>query len=216
MNRTITVRGTGKISAQADEVILRMNLTARDRDYAAAARKAEAQAQALESALQGAAFPPSALKTADFNVNTEYENVKGEDGVFRNVCKGFVCCRRLEMRFPFAQDRLSAALQALSACNALPEISLSFTVSDRDALRRQALQAAAKNAREEAEILCDAAGVRLGGLLEIRHEQGGRAPLSPTRFAADDARMFAAPARAAIRPEEVEIEDGASFTWEIE
>ena len=128
--------------------------------------------------------------------------------------------RAHQYRFAFYRNELLGNIashpQALSACNALPEISLSFTVSDRDALRRQALQAAAKNAREEAEILCDAANVRLGGLLEIRHEQGGRVPLSPTRFAADDARMFAAPARAAIRPEEVEIEDGASFTWEIE
>lgn len=217
MGRTITVKGTGKISAQADEVILWMNLTARDEDYAAAARKAEEQAENLQTTLLKAGFPASELKTVDFNVNTEYENVRDEKGNFRNARKGFVCTRRLKVQFGFNGTRLAIALQALSDCDACPEISVSFTVKDRVALRDRALQVAVENALSRAKILCAASDVRLGQLLEIRHDQSDRPPFSPTRFAAADGRMFSASALAAtVNPEDIEVEDSAAFTWEIE
>lgn len=217
MSRTITVRGTGKVTAVADEVILFLVLTARDKDYASAAQKADEQTEALQNAVQRAGFAPSELKTVDFNVRVEYENVRDEKGIYRNVRKGFACERRLKLQFGWDPMRLNDALQALAACDAQPELSLSFSVRNRNALQENALRAATENAHARAQALCDAAGVKLGALLEIRHEQEQRPSLSPSRIAAADVRTLAAtPFAADINPDDVVVESSAVFTWEIE
>lgn len=217
MSRTITVRGTGKVTAVADEVILFLVLTARDKDYASAAQKADEQTEALQNAVQRAGFAPSELKTVDFNVRVEYENVRDETGVYRNVRKGFACERRLKLEFGAEPARLKETLQSLAACEAQPELSLSFSVRDRNGLQERALRAAAENAGARARVLCDAAGVKLGALLEIRHEEDQNIPLSPSRIAAADVRTLAAtPFAADINPDDVVVESSAVFTWEIE
>lgn len=216
MNRTITVQGVGRIAARADSVVLSVTLTARDKEYAAAAQSADEQARQLEEGLVRAGFAAETLKTESFNVNVEYENVRDETGVYRNVRKGFLCTRRMKLQFDFERERLAAALNALAGCPALPEFSVAFTVKDRETLHERALAAAAEDAKRRAKALLAAAGSKLGTLAEIRHGQDDRMPLSPTRLAAADGRAFAAAALAAnVTPEDIDVCETAVFVWEI-
>ncbi len=216
MDRTITVKGTGKVGAKPDSAVVFMTLTARDKDYEKAAEAAEKQAEGLQNALLPLHFAETDLKTAELNVNIEYENVRDETGNYRNLPKGFVCTRRLKLQFDFDAARFAAVMKALAGCPAQPEFSVSFTVKDRDALRERALRAAAENAEKRAAILCDAAGVKRGKLLDIRYEWNDRPALSPTRYAAADGRALSVAAFAAnVHPEDIDISDTAVFTWEI-
>ena len=53
-----------------------------------------------------------------------------------------------------------------------PELSIVFTVKDPSAVNKELLKSATANAREKAEILCEASGVELGKLLIIDYNWG--------------------------------------------
>ena len=52
--RTITVRGTGKVSVPPDTIELRLTLEAKDMEYAAAMEKAAGRIEALQGAILAA------------------------------------------------------------------------------------------------------------------------------------------------------------------
>lgn len=76
MNKTITVKGIGKASASPDYVILSLGLKAQDKKYDQAMAQAAEQIQHLKDSLFQIGFERDAVKTTDFDVDTEYENVK--------------------------------------------------------------------------------------------------------------------------------------------
>ena len=54
MQRTITVRGTGKVTAAPDRIELTMNLSALDPDYGQASEDMDRRTEALKGALEAA------------------------------------------------------------------------------------------------------------------------------------------------------------------
>ena len=80
MPRTITVRGTGKISAKPDQISVSLTVEAKDPDYAAAMEKADRDADAISRAVREAGIEDDALRMANFNVRADYESVHDEHG----------------------------------------------------------------------------------------------------------------------------------------
>ena len=81
------------------------------------------------------------------------------------------------------------------------------------------LRSAAANAKQKAEILCDASGKELGELLSIDYNLGELNIYSNTRYEmAEDclaAPMMAKCAEIDIEPDNVDVSDTATFIWEI-
>ena len=162
-----------------------MNLSALDPDYGCAAEIMDEKTAALTAAAEAAGFPKKELKTASFNVNTEYRGVHDpKTGEYRQEFAGYRVFHGLTLGFPLDLCKLGELLGGFSDSGADPELSIRFTVADPEAVRREALEKAAANARKKAELLAAASGVKLGELLtirydwaEIRLESGGYMPL---------------------------------------
>ena len=95
-----------------------------------------------------------------------------------------------------------------------PELHIAFTVKDRYAAQAAALKAAAQQARNSAEALAAASGVRLGRLLSVTNRCSPELPLSPTNFTMMRAKT-ADMGTAAITPEDIRTEETATFVWEL-
>lgn len=216
MNRTITVKGTGTVRRQPDLIVVSMTVKSLDRDYDRATKDAAVLLQRLQDALSAIGFDPKDLKTANFRVSAEHENARDEKGNYRSVFAGYACVHRLTLEFGFDNERLCAVLLAISGCIAEPELSIGFTVRDREALSEALLQSAAENARKNAEILTKATGVRLGTLLSIDYDFAEMNVYSRTEYNMD-AKCMARTAAAdmSVEPEDVHLEDSATFVWEI-
>lgn len=219
--RTLTVRGTGKLSVKPDLIVIHVNLIKKDKDYSRAMEESAKLQEALRSALEGLGFKREALTTSSFNVNTEYESVRNRDGVYQQVFAGYVCMHRMRLEFPYDTKRLSEVLTAISDCIAEPELNVQFTVKDKEPIADELLRNAAQNALRRAKLLAEASGVELCELLSIDYSWGNPDFVSPTAYGA------AMPKRAMMMREEsncidmdieaqdIDLSEDVTFVWRI-
>lgn len=216
MDRKITVRGIGSVSVKPDTVVTELTLRSSDPDYEKAMAGASVQAERLQNAVCKCGFAAEDLKTAYFNVNTEYDSECDERGIYKSVFKGYVCVQSLKLQFDFDTALLGRVLSAISECVAQPELNIHFTVKDKTAVNAALLEAAAVNARTRAEILARASGVTLGELLSVNYGWNESDIRSRTEFTAENGCLRMAKCDAvSIAPEDIRMEDSAEFVWEI-
>lgn len=216
--KTITVKGVGKTLAKPDFVVLSMSLEITDTDYERAMQGAAQKIAQLNAALASVGFEIDAVKTTDFDVHSRYDSRKDGNGNYHRVFKGYVICHRLKVSFDFDAKVLAQALGTIASCVAQPELSIKFTVKDATAVNEALLKSAAENARRKAEILCVASGATLGELTHIDYNWGELNVYSNTRYdMADDCmrEMMAAPSSIEIEPDDIDLSDTVTFTWQI-
>lgn len=214
--RTIHIRGIGHAAQAPDQIVLSLTLIAQNSEYSAALKIGSQQVEMLREAIVEAGFKAKDLKTTNFNVRAVYENEEYREGNSkrnRQVFVGFECRHDLKLTFDFNNDKLNAAVDTIAASLAQPKISIAFAVKNPDAINDQLLKSAARNAKRKAKILCAAADVKLGKLLEINYSWdettvretivcGACAPLQAPSFD--------------FEPEDITASDSVDFLWEIE
>lgn len=216
--KTITVKGTGRLSVRPDLIVISMRLETEEKEYERTTELAAEKIDRLNLALEEVGFEKGAMKTTSFNVRTDYENVRDKEGGYKSVFKGYVCNHNLKVEFGFDTKKLARVLSAISRCVAKPELSVAFTVKDPSAVGEELLRSAAKNARERAEILCSASGVKLGELVSIDYNRGNLDMDSDTDYKIESRCMMKAEAclsDVAVEPDEIDVNDSAAFVWEI-
>ena len=218
MPRTITVKGMGNVKTAPDYVVVSMSLDAQGMEYEETMEQAAHQIDYLNTSLEAVGFEKKSVKTTNFNVRTAYESVKDKNGNYKSVFNGYVCSHRLKVEFDFDTKRLAQTLSAISKSLAKPELSITFTVKDPSAVNKELLKPATINAREKAEVLCEASGVELGSLLTIDYNWGELNIVSRTDYMLEE-RAMAMPMRAMadmdIQPDDIDVSDTATFVWEI-
>ena len=218
MPRTITVKGMGRVTTAPDYVVISMSLEAHEQDYEATMELAAKKIEQLNASLEEIGFEKKAVKTTNFNVRTDYERVKDRNGNYKSVFNGYICSHRLKVEFDFETKRLAQTLYAISRCLAQPELSISFTVKDPSVVNKELLKSATINAKEKAQILCEASGVELGQLLAIDYNWGELNIVSHTDYMLEE-KCMAMPvgglADMDIEPDDIDVSDTATFVWEI-
>jgi len=218
MPRTITVKGMGRVTTAPDYVVISMSLEAHEQDYEATMELAAKKIEQLNASLEEIGFEKKTVKTTNFNVRTDYERVKDRSGNYKSVFNGYICSHRLKVEFDFETKRLAQTLYAISRCLAQPELSISFTVKDPSAVNKELLKSATINAKEKAQILCEASGVELGQLLTIDYNWGELNIVSHTDYMLEE-KCMAMPvgglADIDIEPDDIDVSDTATFVWEI-
>ncbi len=215
MERTINVKGTGRVVVPPDLIVIDITLSARHINYARTMAIAAEQIENLRNALTGIGFEKTDLKTANFDVSTNYEGEHDANGNYRRKFVGYVCSHGLSIEFDLDTERLSTVLNTISQCLAEPEFSIRFTVKDKDAVSEKLLASAVKNAREKAEILAASAGVKLGDILSINYNWLELDVFSPTRYTSPEAVMGANFKSVDIEPADVNVSDTVSLVWAI-
>lgn len=218
MPRTITVKGMGRVTTAPDYVVISMSLEAHEKNYEATMGLAANKIEQLNASLAEIGFEKKSVKTTNFNVRTDYDRVKDKNGNYSSVFNGYICTHRLKVEFDFDTKRLARTLYAISSCLANPELSISFTVKDPSAVNTELLKSATINAKEKAQILCEASGVELGQLLTIDYNWGELNIVSRTDYMLEE-KCMAMPvgslADIDIEPDDIDVCDTATFVWEI-
>ena len=218
MPRTITVKGMGRVTTAPDYVVISMSLEAHERDYEATMELAAKKIEQLNASLEEIGFEKKSVKTTNFNVRTDYERERDRNGNYKSVFNGYICSHRLKVEFDFDTKRLAQTLYAISRCLAQPELSISFTVKDPSEVNKELLKSATINAKEKAQILCEASGVELGQLLTIDYNWGELNIVSHTDYMLEE-KCMAMPvgglADMDIEPDDIDVSDTATFVWEI-
>ena len=204
----------GRVTTAPDYVVISMSLEAHEMDYDNTMEQAAKKIEQLNASLEKIGFEKKAVKTTSFDVHTDYDRVKDKAGNYKSVFNGYICVHRLKVEFDFDTKRLSQTLYAISQCLAEPELSISFTVKNPSAVNKELLRSATVNAKEKAQILCEAAGVALGELLSIDYNWGEINVISHTKYKCECDMPMSAP-NFDFEPDDIDVSDTAVFVWEI-
>ena len=218
MNRTITIKGIGKLSLKPDQTVVSLMLKTVHADYDKAMDEAAKHLEQLRSAIAEIGFTKDDLKTTSFDVGTEYENERDKNGNYKQIFVGYRVTHGLKLEFDFDSQRLSKVLGAIAVCIAEPELNVQFTVKDKEAVDAALLESACANAKVKAEILTKASGVTLGELVSIDYNWGELHLFSQTQYDMEDDCMrmaSAAPTSIEIEPDDIDVSDSVTFVWEI-
>ena len=217
--RTIKVTGRGRLRLRPDTTRITATLAGVYKDYAEALEKSAGSTGEVCDALARCGFDRDDVKTVDFSVDTEYEGYE-ENGVYKQRLRGYRYSHTVKFEFVPDNERLGRIISALSGCESSPQFSISYTVSDKESVKKELLRQAVADAEEKAKVIAGAAGVRLGVICGINHASGDL-DLETVPIRAISAKMRVNDASGAgfgmnVTPDDIEVTDSVSVIRYIE
>lgn len=216
--RTITIKGTGKVSIKPDMISVKVTLKSDDMDYTKTIKKADQMLESLRKDSEAAGLQHDDIKTLSYNVNPQFNNISDQYNNYKKVFTGYLCSHELKIEFGFDMNKLSTVLTFLAASDSKPEFSVNFTVRDKQSLTASLLKNAAENAKKNAEILCKASGVTLGNIVSIDYDWGELNIYSRSSYNIDrciTAESCMSEIEADIVPDDIDLSDTVTFVWEL-
>lgn len=219
MERIITIKGVGRTTIKPDYVVLSLTIESKEKKYAHAVESAAKKINRLNNALEDCGFEPGSAKTASYTVRANYNFTKDRKNQVQRQFDGYVCIHRLKIEFDYDKELLGKALSLISTSLSDPQLDVSFTVKDKDAVNEELLSNAAKNARKKAETLCVASGASLGKLVTIDYDWSDIHIFSKADLKMENTCGIALPTAVLppvdIQPNDINVSDTATFVWEI-
>ncbi len=159
--RMITVSGEASEDVAPDQAVLSLSLVSKDKELNTAKRNNDEMVEKLVAIAQNFKIPKEKIATSNLSVAPEYSYDNGKQ---RFV--GYTVSRSLRMtidHLPIHERVLSAVVDAkIDQVN-----GIEFTLADKESHAKNVRVRAVMNARERAQALAAAAGVKLGQVLNI-------------------------------------------------
>ena len=207
------VRGQGTVSARPDVAIVTMGAVVRRESAGDAFDQANSLIASLNQFLRAQGVPERDVTTRQFSLSPEFGRPQG-DAPAPIVAWRAVNLLSIRLRdFGRIGVIIDGAARVLG--NDAQISGISFTVEDTDAITSQARDQAIANARERAQQIAAAAGVRLVRILSIT-ETSSPPPTPVARLAAPAAAGVAASQVAEVAPGEQNLIVTVEIVFEIQ
>ena len=154
----ITVTGTGETRISADTAVITLGVSARDQDVLEAQRQVNEAIAAVRAAL-------TAAGVAEEDINTDYMSIyaiydyEGDVEKVRAYNAGTTLAVKVE-----DMDLAGRVIDEAFAAGANTLNGISFSASETEAAQQESLKAAVADARAKAEVLAEAAGMKITGI----------------------------------------------------
>ncbi len=181
----IHVSGQGSVSAAPDIALAQLGVQTFAADLEEALAANNRSMDAVIAALKAQGIADADIQTANFSVSPQYDFEKETRDIV-----GYWVDNRVRATFR-SLPKLGTALQAALDAGANTVYDLRFTMADSESLLSEARALAVADARQRAQTLAEAAGVKLGKALDIR-ESSNSYPVY-ARGAFDEAAGSAVP-----------------------
>ncbi|MFB0918376.1 MAG: SIMPL domain-containing protein [Clostridiaceae bacterium] len=217
MDRTISIKGNGKLFIKPDQIEVSLSLESVDENYEKAMLKAEKGTSEILKAITDSGFKKEDVKTTDFSVRVKYESIY-VDNIYKEKFVGYQCNQGMLLTFDLDNKKLTSILSKISTLKGKPRIDVRFTVKNKDKYVDQVLISAVEDSRNKAELLAKSAGVTLGNLVSMDYGKDDFDLYSPTVYAREnfiaDASMKMAGAPE-MNPQDISLEENILMVWEI-
>lgn len=170
--REMRVTGRGRVFVKPDRIRLMLTMTDVKKDYDKAIREASEKSEELQKAFKGCGFQPEDLKTVNFSVDAEYTGYSDKNGNWKQRFVGYRFNQTLKIEFPLDNELLGRILYALAKSGVKSEFRIQYTVRDVEACRNELLGNAVRDAKEKANVLAEASGVKLGMVMTVDYSFG--------------------------------------------
>ncbi len=176
------VSGTGKASAVPDTAMASFGVSKTAPTVEAAQTQVNTIANKITADLKTLGIPAKDIQTTNYTVSPNYEYTNGQQ-----TTNGYVVSENVEVKIK-PVDKANKAIDIATAAGANQVGGITFVLNDiaKEKLQKDATQEAIKNAKTQAQMLADAAGIKLGRIADI--QTGQSAPLLMNKYATMDAR----------------------------
>lgn len=207
---TIQVTGHAQVSKTPDRVYIDIGVTSQAQKSEAAASENAARISAVIAAVKGAAGPGVELTTAQYSINPNYSYPR--DGGTPTLV-GYTVSNVVKVRL----DDLSMIGKVIDGAahagsNNVQDIR--FALRDEETPRREALREAAVNARQEADTLAGALGLRVVRVLSVAEQSP--AAIRPLMMYAQSPQLARAEVAPATPVEQGTVALDATVTLTVE
>ncbi|MHA7817516.1 MAG: SIMPL domain-containing protein [Pseudohaliea sp.] len=156
--RTLSVQGEGRLSVPPDEARIGLAVQARSADLATAREDVNARTAAVLAHLEGLGIAAGDISAPGLTLRPEYRWDKARE---QQVLKGYLVQRRIDVRLA-ELGRLGLLIEGAADAGANEVSPPVLGHSEEDRLRREALAAAGRDARANAEALAASLGMTVG------------------------------------------------------
>ncbi len=204
--RTITVNGTGRVTITPDIAHIFIGVETTSDEAAAAVQDNNEKAAQIMTALEGFGIAPEDIQTTNFSVYPREE--RDPDGQITKVTYVVQNTVNVTIR---DLDQVGAVLDSVIQAGSNSISGIQFDLADRSQVNATSLEAAVLDARTQAGILADAAGVELGQVMSINSFNSS--PIVPVQRVALE---FAAAGDVPVSPGEIDVTVDIMMVFEIQ
>jgi len=210
--RQLSLSGHGEVKSAPDMAIVELGTLSQAGTAKAALEANTAKMTALIAMLKGAGVDDKDIQTSNFSVGPRYENSNGSGG--NPKIAGYDVSNSVSVIVHKLGDLGGILDKAVSAgSNQINGITL--TVADPQAAMDEARRSAVKDALRKAALLTDAAGVKLGPLVNMS-ESGNQVPMPMARGRVMMDMAAKASAPVPVAEGQVAISADVNMVWEMQ
>ena len=207
---TIRVTGRAQVSQPPDRVYIDIGVSTRAPSSEEAVSRNARRVSAVLSALRRAVGSSARLTTLQYSVSPVYRYRSGA----APAVAGYTASNVVRVRLDDLR-RIGAAIDAATRVGANQLQNIRFTLRDSGPVRTEALRRAALEARQDAQAIAGALGLKIVRVLSVREQSPTLTPPPPRLYA--QAMRLGAPGAAAPTPiESGRIKIAASVTLTVE
>ena len=161
----ITVNGTGEVRVSADTAIISLGVNARDKDVLKAQQRVNETIAAIRTALIEQGVKEENIYTDFINIYPLYDYSNDQEQLAAYNASSTLAIKVTDM------ESVGSLIDVCFAAGANTLNGISFSASDTEEAKTEAMKKAVTDAKKKAEILAEASGLKIIGI-EIISEGG--------------------------------------------
>ena len=161
----ITVNGTGEVRVSADTAVISLGVNARDKDVLKAQQKVNETIAAIRTALVDAGVKEENINTDFINIYAIYDYKEDQEQIVAYNANSTLAIKVTDM------ESVGSVIDVCFAAGANTLNGINFSASDTTEAEAEALKKAVADANAKAEVLTEAAGLKIKGI-EVISEGG--------------------------------------------
>ena len=161
----IVVNGTGEVRVSADTAVISLGVNARDKDVLKAQQKVNETIAAIRAALVGQGVKEENINTDFINIYPLYDYSTDQEQLAAYDASSTLAIRITDM------ESVGALIDVCFAAGANTLNGISFSASDTEEAKTEAMKKAVADTKKKAEILAEASGLKITGI-EVISEGG--------------------------------------------
>jgi uncharacterized protein YggE len=207
---TIEVTGQADVSETPDRVYIDIGVTTQAQKSEAAAAQNAGRVATVIAAVRRAGGPSAQLTTAEYSVSPDF-NYPRDGGAPALV--GYSVSNVVRVRLDDLR-KIGPVIDAATQAGSNNVQNVRFALRDEESPRREALREAARNARQDAEDLAAALGLKVVRVLTVQEQGGGvRQPLIYQQAA--KLALAAAPPPTPVEPGAIDVAAAVTLAVEV-
>lgn len=215
----ISIQGKGSIHVVPDVTRITISINHHGKTYKEVYAKGKENSEWIRKILEFNKKPGNLAKSLYFDVSEHTINVYDDEGsgeIVDVVKDGFDLSQRVKIDLPINNVLVNNIVRGVGKFIPNAQVSIGFTVKDLRPYQLKMLKRAVGDAKEKAEIMAEAAGSKLGKVLEIDYNFSHIDTYSQARniHSTEEAKESTADALD-ITPDDMVISDRVDVVFEL-